>query len=255
MQALRTGRERETRVEIMLARVLLPWIRKQAFHPSPIGMLVNPFYLARRGLVESMRVLAPHLHGRVLDVGCGQKPYANLLTISEYVGVEIDTPENRRLKNADFFYNGRDLPFGDAEFDAVLCNQVLEHVFEPDAFVREINRVLRPGGVLMLTVPFVWDEHEQPVDYARYSSFGLKYLLEKHGFRIELQRKTLADASLLFQLANAYVYKITRTRFRALNLAATVFLMAPLSLLGLIAGAILPGNADLYLDNVVLSRK
>ena len=58
-----------------------------------------------------------------------------------------------------------------------MCNQVLEHVFNPDDFVREIARVLKPGGALLLTVPFVWNEHEQPYDYARYSSFGLRAFL------------------------------------------------------------------------------
>ena len=61
----------------------------------------------------------------------------------------------------------------------MLCNQVLEHVFNPDEFLLKINRVLKNDGKLLLTVPFVWDEHEQPFDYARYSSFGLKALIEK----------------------------------------------------------------------------
>jgi SAM-dependent methyltransferase len=66
---------------------------------------------------------------------------------------------------------------------------VLEHVFNPDDFLNEVNRVLKPSGKLLLTVPFVWDEHEQPYDYARYSSFGLRSLLEKHGFSIVKHEK------------------------------------------------------------------
>ena len=99
-------------------------------------------------------------------------------------------------------------PFESEQFDSVLCNQVLEHVFNPDFFISEISRVLKPSGKLLLFVPFVWDEHEQPNDYARYSSFALKFMLEKHGFRLISQIKTCADATIIFQLINAYLYKI-----------------------------------------------
>lgn len=231
------------------------WLLRQAFDPGPAGILVNPFYLARRGLFDSLRACGSRIHGRVLDVGCGQKPYASLFRASEYVGVEVDTPENRRTKRAEFFYDGRTLPFKDAEFDAVLCSQVLEHVFEPDNFLHELNRVLKPGGWLLLTTPFVWDEHEQPFDYARYSSFGLRYVVEKHGFRTEEEHKTLANVAVLFQLANAYLYKVTRSRSRILNLAVTVILMAPVTVVGILARLVLPKNPDLYLDNVMLMRK
>jgi hypothetical protein len=115
--------------------------------------------------------------------------------------------------------------------------------------------VLRPDGCLLLTVPFVWDEHEQPHDFARYSSFGLKALLERAGFVVEAQRKSTADSRVLFQLLNAYLYKITRSRSRALNWLAMLALMAPVNLLGLLLGRLLPANADLYLDNLVLARK
>lgn len=239
----------------MMRARLRDWLRRQAFDPDLAGMLVNPFFLARRGLARALRELSGSVTGRVLDVGCGQKPYAGLFRVTQYIGVEMDTPENRRSKRADCYFDGRTLPFGDDCFDTVLCSQVLEHVFEPEGFVAELNRVLRPGGFLLLTTPFVWDEHEQPFDYARYSSFGLRYLLGKHGLRVEAERKTLPDASVLFQLANAYLYKVTVRRGRLLNLFSTVVLMAPLSLLGVLSGKVLPRNADLYLDNVLLLRK
>jgi SAM-dependent methyltransferase len=231
------------------------WFRKQAFDPGLLGMFVNPFFLARRGLAQAMRKFAGHVQGRVLDVGCGQKPYRAMFKTSEYIGVEIDSPENRKSKAADHFYDGKHLPFADGDFDTVLCNQVLEHVFEPDEFVDELHRVLKPGGALVLTAPFAWDEHEQPFDYARYSSFGLRHLLTKHGFEITDQIKTLPDVSMLCQLGNAYVFKLTYTRFRMVNLLVTAVLMAPISLSGVIMGSLLPRNDDLYLDNVVVARK
>lgn len=227
----------------------------QMVRPGIVGLFVNPFYFARRELLRAVRVLAPELRGRVLDVGCGGRPYESLVAAREYVGLELDTPENRRSTKADLFYDGRKLPFADASFDAVLCNQVLEHVFEPDAFVQEIARVLRGGGRLLLTVPFVWDEHEQPRDYGRYSSFGLAALLSRNGLRVLRQEKTAGDVKALFQLVNAYLYKVTVTRSAYLNLIVALLLMAPFNLAGAALAWVLPRNADLFLDNVVLAER
>jgi SAM-dependent methyltransferase len=168
-------------------------IIKNQFEPSLIGLFVNPFFIARRGLLKSIKELGSDITGRTLDVGCGTKPYEKYFNCSEYVGLEIETTLNRELKKADYFYDGKKFPFGNAEFDSIVTNQVLEHVFNPDEFLDEINRVLKVGGKLLLTVPFVWDEHEQPYDYARYSSFGLKSLLEKCGFEIIEHHKSVND--------------------------------------------------------------
>jgi SAM-dependent methyltransferase len=236
-------------------RGLRAWRWRQEFEPGRLGWLVNPFYFARRGLLAGLREFFPRLGGAVLDVGCGTKPYRAFIAADRYVGLEFDTPRARASFAAEAFYDGRTFPFADASFDAALCSQVFEHVFTPEDFLREIHRVLRPGGRLLLTVPFAWDEHEQPHDFARYSSFALKALLERTGFVVEAQRKSTADSRVLFQLWNAYLHKITRTRSRALNWLAMLALMAPVNLLGIVLGALLPANPDLYLDNIVLARK
>jgi SAM-dependent methyltransferase len=225
-------------------------IRAQAFHPGLLGLLVNPFYFARKGLHQHIVALAPSVHGRLLDVGCGSKPYQKYFEASEYIGLDMQG----RNKHADRSYDGKTFPFSDGEFDAVLTSEVLEHVFNPDEFLSEINRVLRDGGVLLLTVPFVWDEHEQPFDYARYSSFGLRHLLESHGFEIIEHRKTMDDIRVIFQLVNAYIYKKTVTGSWRMYLLLTVILMAPFNVLGELFAKILPNNSDLYLDNIILAR-
>ena len=115
--------------------------------------------------------------------------------------------------------------------------------------------MLGSGGTLLLTVPFVWDEHEQPNDYARYSSFGLKALLERQGFRVLRHRKLLADVSVIFQLTNAYVFKITQTRFTSVNMLVTALVLGPISLLGLVLSALLPKNPDLFLDQLVVAER
>jgi SAM-dependent methyltransferase len=227
----------------------------QMFHPGLTGLFVNPFYFARRELVAAVRDLGGELTGRVLDVGCGERPYERLIRASEYVGLELDTPEARARNRADAYYDGHRFPFADNSFDGVLCNQVLEHVFEPDSFLREIARVLKDGGRLLLTVPFVWDEHEQPRDFGRYSSFGLAALLARHGFELLQTRKTAADVRALFQMVNAYLYKITACRNPYVNLLASLLLMAPFNVIGSLLAWVTPSNPDFYLDNVVLARK
>jgi SAM-dependent methyltransferase len=195
------------------------------------------------------------LAGRVLDVGCGRKPYRHLVPATSYVGLDVDSPVTRSLGAADVFYDGTNFPFPNESFDGILSSQVLEHVFTPERFLGEIHRVLRPGGTLVLAVPFVWDEHEQPHDFARYSSFGLRSLLERHGFEVVELRKSCADGRALVQLTSAYLYKITRSDSRWINLGAQIGLIAPLNLFGGLLSWALPKNEDFYLDNVVRARK
>lgn len=229
--------------------------RQEQFNPKLFGLLINPFYFARKGLYENMSELISNLYGRLLDVGCGTKPYEGLCDVEEYIGLEINDEGNRNHSHANIFYDGKIIPFKDKSFDNILSNQVFEHVFNPHQFLREINRVTKPGGLFLMTVPFVWDEHEQPYDYARYSSFGLKYILNENGFEIIKFRKSNNGVGVIFQLINAYIYKITVTKNRYINLVTTLVLMAPINIIGLILSKILPKNDDLYLDNIVLAKK
>lgn len=230
-------------------------MRRQQFNPTALGAFVNPFFLARRALWKSIAAAAVRLSGPLLDVGCGTKPYRELFTTDEYVGLDIDSESARARGVADALYDGTRFPFDDGRFRSVLCNQVLEHVFNPQEFLREIHRVLDRRGLLLLTVPFVWDEHEQPHDYARYSSFGLRALLQDNGFRVVHHAKLLADASVLFQLTNAYLFKITQTPWTSMNMAITALLLGPISLLGWALGTLLPRNEDLFLDQLVIAER
>ena len=238
-----------------MTRKLKDIYHRQAFYPGFIGIFVNPFYHARLGLRKAMSRFSSELKGRLLDVGCGSKPYQELFAVDDYIGLDIDSEASRNRKIADYFYDGKIFPFNENEFDSVLCNQVLEHVFNPDEFLSEIKRVLKPSGRLLITVPFVWDEHEQPRDYARYSSFGLKALLDKNGFNVIEYKKIGADASIIFQLINAYLYKIIVKWPLPIRVVITMSLMSLFNLLGIMLGMLLPRNPDLFLDQIVLAEK
>ncbi|MCP3964750.1 MAG: class I SAM-dependent methyltransferase [Lentisphaerae bacterium] len=230
-------------------------LEKENFSPGWLGYLVNPFFLARRELGRAVKGMSSYIKGRILDVGCGTKPYQSFFTYDEYIGMEIDSPEAIKQGTADIFYDGKTFPFQEESFDSVVINQVLEHVFNPDQFLKEVHRILKVDGKALITVPFVWDEHEQPYDYARYSSFGLKSLFEKHGFKVIEQKKTLADFRIFGQLINAWFFKKINTRVRILDFILRIIFTVFFNTISYILYFVLPGNNDFYLDNVILVAK
>jgi len=231
------------------------YLSRQMFHPGPVGILVNPFYLARRNLDRHIAAFAPRLGGSLLDVGCGTKPYRSYFTVDEYIGLEIGDRAHQSSVQADVYYDGERFPFDANRFDSVTMFQVLEHVFEPDRFLAEVHRVLKPGGKLLIAVPFVWDEHEQPYDYGRYSTFGLRHLLNCNGFSTDLIERSCRAPAVLFQLINAYLFKLTVTKSRAINAIITSLLMSPFTIAGIVLATLLPNHDDLYLDNIALFTK
>ena len=166
-------------------------------------------------LLGLYRQLIPHLKthasGRVLDVGCGTMPYRRFVegagAVTEYRGVDLEPrgpgvtliPGIHRIEGV-----------GDGECDTVLCTEVLEHVSNPGPALAEIRRVLRTGGILVLSVPFLARLHEEPHDYFRYTEHGLRHLLTQYGFKIREIRTTGSVFSFLgHQVASVLVASTT----------------------------------------------
>lgn len=137
--------------------------------------------------------ILPYIKGRVIDLGCGEAPYKDdiLKVADEYIGVDWKSSFHDQ-SNVDVFANlCETLPFDDCYADTVVSFQVMEHLPEPDFFLSECYRILRAGGKLFITVPFMWHVHEAPYDYFRYTRYGLEYLLSKNGFvDIQIQENT-----------------------------------------------------------------
>ena len=191
----------------------------------------------------------------MIDVGCGSGPYKSLFRHDGYVGLEYDTPIARGKKQADAYYTGTKIPLEDGTFDIVLCTQVLEHVFEPDKFLAELNRIAKRGAKLVVTVPFVWDEHEQPYDFARYSSFGLTALLGRNGWHVERHEKLNRGLVALCQLANGMIYKCCQPLGPRSGFITASVLSVPLNLIGMCIPQPERGVADFYLDSFVVATK
>ena len=88
-----------------MIRKLKDIYHRQAFYPGFIGIFVNPFYHARLGLRKAMSRFSSELKGRLLDVGCGSKPYQELFAVDDYIGLDIDSEASRNQKVADYFYD------------------------------------------------------------------------------------------------------------------------------------------------------
>lgn len=123
---------------------------------------------------------------RFLDAGAGEGQYREFFTHTCYTGVDLAVGDVAwDYSSLDAISTLDRLPFASGCFHSVLLTQVLEHLREPDQTIGELFRVLQPGGKLYLSAPQSWAQHQKPHDYYRYTSFGLRYLLEKNGFIVE----------------------------------------------------------------------
>ena len=145
-------------------------------------------------IAEAPAARAPHVRflvsaiadlpagSRILDVGAGDAPYRELFAEHDYRTSDWSGTFYAPDHPTDVVAPAHDLPLEDDSLDAVVCTQVLEHVPEPSEALSEFLRVLRPGGRLIISTPLTWYLHETPHDYYRYTSYGLRHLLDKAGF-------------------------------------------------------------------------
>lgn len=147
-----------------------------------------------RRLVEELQI--PN-GGRVLDYGCADAPYHRFFG----PGVDIvaaDLPGNP-LATTTLLPDGS-VREADASFDAVLSTQVLEHVADPDHYLAECHRVLRPGGQLLLSTHGIFYYHPDPVDYWRWTGEGLERVVERAGFSVVSREGVFGTGAMGLQL-------------------------------------------------------
>jgi SAM-dependent methyltransferase len=229
---------------------------REMFNPSLPGIFINPYYHIRKGLYKGITKNKDYLNGKLLDFGCGQKPYKPLFSVQEYIGVDIEkSGHSHENEQIDVFYDGKTIPFPDNTFDSVFSSEVFEHVFNLDEILKELYRVTKPGGYLLATMPFAWEEHEVPFDFARYTSFGIDHLLKKAGFEVIKVDKTTHSVQTIFQMWNAYIYHHVFPANKILRLILTPVFIAPVTLLGMLFAVFLPKNQHFYHNNVVVFRK
>lgn len=221
----------------------------------------HPAYWARTRVDRAIAAHATFAHGLLLDVGCGLKPHERVFDrhVSRYLGIELSVDSGYRGNRADLYGTASALPIGDACIDTVLCTEVLEHVPDPDAVVAEIARVLRPGGIVLMTAPFVYPVHDK-WDFFRYAPDGVSTLMRRHGLIVDRVVPLSGTAVTLALLANVYWFEIgflwTKWLY-PLGLVLRPFLLlvvAAVNLGGRALEDLLPSD-HLAFDHLTLGRK
>lgn len=136
---------------------------------------------------------------RVLDFGCGEMPYRELfeaVEISEYLRADLPGQADGEIVIGP---DGRIPEYG-ASFDVVISLQVLEHVPDPSAYLAECRRLLKEGGLLILSTHGIWRYHPHPLDYWRWTAAGLKKTVADQGFSLVSFRGVLGLAAIASQL-------------------------------------------------------
>lgn len=125
----------------------------------------------------------------VLDAGAGECRHKHLFSEENVTYVALDFllgDSSWDYSNVDISADLGKLPFRDSSVDLIVNNQVLEHIEFPDLVMKEFSRILKQGGVLYVTAPQGWYEHQEPHDYFRYTRYGLASLVTRAGLHVEM---------------------------------------------------------------------
>ena len=164
--------------------------------------LRDPNYLVFEDLRHFIARSVGSIQGKVFDYGCGGSPYEELFPAgTEYIGADITPgPEVDRVLLASGMTGE---PGG--SYDLVLSTQVLEHVSNPESYLKECFRILKPGGILLLTTHGMFEEHGCPHDYYLWTSQGLETLVAAAGFSVRKSSKLTAGVRAVVFLLNRFV--------------------------------------------------
>ncbi|HLM01517.1 MAG TPA: class I SAM-dependent methyltransferase [Pyrinomonadaceae bacterium] len=190
---------------------------EEEFLSIPLRPRTMFFYSARTAILESVKQESRLFYGTVLDVGCGFMPYKKIIEanpkVEKYVGMDLEKPTYYNQIEPDLKWNGRDIPLEDESMDCVMATEFLEHYAEPENALNEIRRVLKPGGRLFATVPFIWNLHEVPYDEYRYTPYSIERHFRNAGFG-EIKIKALGGWNLSFaQMIGLWVTFSKMSRF------------------------------------------
>lgn len=188
---------------------------------SALNLLVN------RLVDSALASCTCYASGKLIDIGCGTKQYERLFApfVETHIGVDHEgTPHG--LESADIIASAYEIPVESGSFDTVLCTCVLEHLEDPPRALKEARRVVRRDGYAIYVAPFIWHLHEEPRDFYRFSSYGLRYLFEDAGFEVVEVRPLGGFWATFGQLLAYRLYRFYRRPIRPLVAAVAVLIQA-----------------------------
>ena len=175
---------------------------------------LNRNYIADVSLKRRLRETVPYVFGRVLDVGCGEKPYEQLFgeKVKTYIGIDlpqVHTFYSPNTRHADVYGLVDHLPFKSSSFDTIIFTEVLPHVKHPPQAFTELTRVLKPNGVLVVTANKSWERRTGlPVpDYWRFTDEGLAQLAHQQGLEVLYTKEGCGFFSTMGQLFSRFFNK------------------------------------------------
>lgn len=186
----------------MTAHSLKKWLAPLLCTP------IHPQWLVLRQSKITRHMIEQSAQGVVLDVGCGDRWAESILPpSSRYVGLDYPpTVSKGYAGKPDVFGDGQHLPFAHSSFDSVVLMDVMEHLPIPEMAMTEAWRVLKPGGIIIMQVPYLYPLHDEPHDFQRWTVHGLNALFESHQFKIRQMTRhghPLETAAALFAIALA----------------------------------------------------
>jgi SAM-dependent methyltransferase len=159
---------------------------------------------------------APFYKGIMLDLGCADKPFEEFFIqyVDKYIGV--DWTNCLHDSKADIVADlNQVLPIDDDFANTIVSLNVLEHLYNPQQFLKESYRVLKDDGTIILHIPFQWWIHEAPHDYFRYTPYGLRYLLSEAGYTdIKVQPVAGFFTTILMKINYFSLKAIKGSKFR-----------------------------------------
>jgi SAM-dependent methyltransferase len=152
------------------------------------------------------KALESYAKGVLLDIGCGIKPYRRFTKnlVRMHFGVDHLSTLHAR-DQIDIVATAYETGVGTSKIDTILSTFVLEHLENPQMAIKEMHRILKPGGHVILTAPLFWHLHEEPRDFFRYTSIGLGHLFSTAGFHI-VEIKPLAGFVVTFSQELVYCF-------------------------------------------------
>jgi len=177
----------------------LEWL---PFHPQ------WQFSYLRKRLIKLIKAACQD--GTVLDIGCGTRWAEKILANNtRYIGLDLPLTGVSYDSRPTVSAKADQLPFKADSIENVLILDVLEHCPSPDQVIKEISRILKPGGRVIIEVPFIYPIHDAPFDYQRWTRFGLEQLIKSSDLKIATIQaigSPFETAAIIKNLSNAKTF-------------------------------------------------